>query len=93
MSQEDNAITVDANVVSNISVESRNMTYVEDIPGVAVPKPTKSKRASHRGVTKRGSLGDDDNFTPTKPFIDDDGSDNVVELTYIHRTGHPRPPN
>ena len=77
MSLEDNVITVDANVVSANSVESRNIT------GVAVPKPKKSKRASHRGVTKRGSLGDDDNFTPTKPSIDNDGSDHVVELTYI----------
>jgi hypothetical protein len=90
MSQEDNVINVDANVVSTISVESRNITNVEDIPGVAVPKPKKSKRASHRGVTKRGSLGDDDNYTPTKPSIDNDGSDNVVELTYIPQDTHDR---
>ena len=89
MSHEDNAINVNANVVSKISVESRNITNVEDIPGVAVPKPKKSKRVSHRGVTKRGSLGDDDNdYTPTKPSIDNDGSDNVVELTYIPQDTH-----
>ena len=88
MSQEDNVINVDANVVSTISVESRNITSVADIPGVAMPKPKKSKRASQRGVTKRGSLGDDDNFTPTKPSIDNDGSDNVVELTYIPQDTH-----
>ena len=88
MSQEDIAINVDANVVSTISVESRNITSVADIPGVAMPKPKKSKRASQRGVTKRRLLGDDDNFTPTKPSIDNDGSDNIVELTYIPQDTH-----
>ena len=42
MSQEDIAINVDANVVSTISVESRNITSVGDIPGVAMPKPKKT---------------------------------------------------
>ena len=88
MSHEDNAINVNANVVSKISVESRNITNVEDIPGVSVPKPKKSKWASNRGVTKRGSLGDDETFTPTKPSIDNDGSDNVVELTNIPQELH-----
>jgi hypothetical protein len=61
---------------------------VADIPGVAVPKPKKSKRASQRGETKRGPLGDDDNFTPIKPSIDNDGSDIGVELTYIPQDTH-----
>ena len=84
MSQKDNVINVDVNVVSTTSVEYRNMTNVEDIPGVAVLKPKKSKRAYNRnepGITKRGSLEDDENFTPTKPPIDNDWSDNVLELT------------
>ena len=46
---------------------------------VAVHKPKKSKRASSRGVTKRGSLVEDDTFSPPKLSIDNDGSDNVVE--------------
>ena len=34
------------------------------------------------GVTKLGSLVDNDTFNLTKPSIYNDGSDNVVELTY-----------
>ena len=45
-------------------------------------QPKKSKRASSRGVTKRGSLIDDDTNSP-KPSIDNESSDNVVEPTYI----------
>ena len=58
MSQDNTVITVDANVVSTISVESPDIPSVAEIPGVTVPKPKKSKRASQRSVTKRGSLGD-----------------------------------
>ena len=50
-------------------------------PISAVPKPKKSKRASSRGVTKRGSLVDDDTFSPPRLSIDNDGSDNVVDST------------
>jgi len=88
ISQDDNVINVDMNVVSTMSVESQNITSVADISGVAMPKPKKSKRSSQRGVTKRGSLGDDDNFTLTKPSIDNDGSDNIRELTYIPQDTH-----
>ena len=73
MSQEDNVINFDANVVPTTSVESRNITNFEDILGLRCLNQKKSKRASHRGVTKRGSQGGDDNFTPTKPSIDNDG--------------------
>ena len=52
--------------------------HVEDAPIITVPQPKKSKRASSQGVTKRGSLVDDDTFSPPKLF-DNDGSDNVVE--------------
>ena len=72
MSQDNTVITVDANVVSTISVESHDIPSVADIPGVAVPKPKKSKRASQRSATKRGSLGEDENFTSTKPPIEND---------------------
>ena len=88
MAHDDIVINVDANVVSTISVESRNISGVADIPGVVMPKPKKSKRASQRGITKRGLLGDDDNYFPTKPSIDNDGSDNIVELTYIPQDNH-----
>ena len=83
MSQEDNIINVDANVVSTISGESQNITSVADIPGVTMPKPKKTKRSSQRDVTKRGSLGDDDNLTSTKPPIDNDDSDIIGEPTNV----------
>ena len=83
MSQDNTVINVDANVVSTMSVESHNIPSVADIPGVAVPKPKKSKRASQRSVTKRGSLGDDDNLTSSKPPIDNDESDIIVEPTDV----------
>ena len=83
MSQDNTVITSDANVVSILSVESHDIPSVADIPGVAVPKPKKSKRASQRGVTKRGLLGDDDNLTSTKPPIDNDDSDIIVEPTDV----------
>ena len=45
-----------------------------------------------RGLSKRcnetESLGEDDNFIPTKPLIDNDESDNIVELTYIPQVTH-----
>jgi len=70
-------------VDTTTSTEPLNIPNVKDTPGVAVPKPKKSKRASSRGLTKRGSIVDDDIFNSTKPSIDNDGSDNVVEPTYI----------
>ena len=88
MYQEDNTINVDANVVSTMSGESQNITSVADIPGVTMPKPKKTIRSSQRGVTKRESLGDDDNFTSPNPPIDNDESDNIVELTYIPHDTH-----
>jgi len=51
----------------------------DSIPIVTVHKPKKSKRASSRGVTKRGSLVDDDTFSLPKLSIDNDGSDYVLE--------------
>jgi len=83
MSQDNTVITSDANVVSILSVESPDMPSVADIPRVAVPKPKKTKRASQRGITKRGLLGDDDNLTSTKPPIDNDDSDVLVEPTDV----------
>ena len=83
MSQEDNIINVDANVVSTMSGDSQNVISVADIPGVTMPKPKKTKRSSQRGVTKRGSPGDDDNLTSTKPPTDNDESDIIVEPTDI----------
>ena len=88
MSQEDNVINVDANVVCTMYVESQNITSVADIPGVAMHKPKKSKRVSQRGVTKRGSLGDDDNFTPTKPHWQRRFGQHCG--TNVHTTRHPR---
>ena len=41
MSQDNTVITVDANVVSTISVELPDIPSVVYIPGVAVPKPKK----------------------------------------------------
>ena len=76
-----------------MSVESHDITSVADIPGVAVPKPKKSKRASQRGVTKRGSLGDDDNLTSTKPPIDNDESDIIVEPTDVPQDAQHLAPN
>ena len=83
MSQDNTVITIDANVVPTMSVESHDIPSVADIPGVAVPKPKKSKRASLRGVTNRGLLGDDDNLTSTKRPIDNDDSDIIVEPTDV----------
>jgi hypothetical protein len=60
---------------------------------MAVPKPKKSKRASQRGVTKRGSLGDDDNLTSTKPTIDKDESDIIVEPTDVPQDAPHLAPN
>ena len=90
MSHDNTVITIDANVVSTMSVESHDIPSVADIPGVAVPKPKKSKRASQRGVTKRGLLGEDDNLTSTKPPIDNDESDIIVEPTDVPQdvSGH-----
>ena len=72
MSQDNTLITVDANVVSTISVKSPDIPNVADIPGVAAPETKKSKRASQRSVTKRGSLGEDKNVTSTKPLMNND---------------------
>ena len=57
MSQDNTVITVDANVISTMSMESHDIPSVADIPGVAVPKPKKSKRASQRSVTKCNETG------------------------------------
>ena len=46
MSQDNTVVTGDANVVSTMSMESHDIPSVANIPGVAVPKPKKSKRAS-----------------------------------------------
>ena len=62
MSHEENFLRKDANVDTTTAKEPLNTGHVEDAPFVAVPKPNKSKRASSRGVTKRGSLVDDDTF-------------------------------
>ena len=78
MSQDNTVITVDANVVSTISVELPDIPNVVEIPGVAVTKPKKTKRASQRSVTKRGSLGEDENVTSPKPPIENDDSDIIV---------------
>ena len=83
MSQDNTIITIDANVVFIMSVESHDITSVADIPGVAVPKPKTSKRASQRGATKRGLLGDDDNLNSTKPPIENDESHIIVEPTDV----------
>ena len=83
MSQDNTVSTGDANVVSIMSVESHDIPSAADIPGVTVPKPKKSKRASQRSVTKRGLLGDDDNLTSTKPPIDNDDSDIIGEPTNV----------
>jgi len=81
MSHEENFLSLDANVDTTTAVESLDTDNVEDAPIVAVHKPKKSKWASSRGVTKRGSLVDDDTFSPPSSLlsIDNDGSDNVVE--------------
>ena len=81
MSQDNTIITIDAKEVSTMSVESHDITSVADIPGVAEPK--KSKRASQRGATKRGLLGDDDNLNSTKPPIENDESHIIVEPTDV----------
>ena len=83
MSLDNTVITVDGNVVSTMSVESHDIPSVADIPGAAVPKPKKSKWASQRSVTKRGSLGEDENFTSTKPPIENDDSDIIGEQTNV----------
>ena len=46
-----------------------------------MPKLKKSKRVSSRVVTKRGSLVMNDTFSPPKLSINNEGSDNVVELS------------
>ena len=77
MSHEETLLSIDANVDTTTAMEPLDTGHVEDASIVAVPKPKKSKRASRRGVTKRGSLVDDDIFTPPELSIDNDGSDNV----------------
>ena len=75
---EDNFLGV--NVDTTTSTEPLDTGNVEDTLKVAVPKPKKSKHASSRGVTKRGSLVDDDTFKPPKLSMDNDGSDNVEDM-------------
>jgi len=79
MSHEENLRRIDANVDTTTVMEPLYTGHVEDAPIITVPQPKKSKRASSQGVTKRGSLVDDDTFSPTKLSIDNDGPDNVVE--------------
>ena len=80
MSQEEFLLGIDANVDTTTATEPFDTGHVEDAPIVAVPKAKKSKRSSSRGVTKRGSLVDDDTFSPPKLSIDNTGSDNVVVI-------------
>ena len=86
MSQEETFLNIDTNVDTTTDMEILDTDNVEDAPIVSVHKPKKSKRVSSRGVTK-GSLVDDDTFSPEKLSIDNDSSDNVVnqtlQLTYL----------
>ena len=83
MSHEETMLSIDANVDTTTAMEPLDTGHVEDAPMVAVPKPKKSKRAFSRGITKRGSLVDDDTFSPPKISIDNDSSNNVVESSDI----------
>jgi len=75
-------LSTDTNVDTTTAMEPIDTGNVEDVPFV-VPKPKKSKRVSVRGVTKRGYLVDDEILSLPTLSIDNDGSDNVVELPYI----------
>ena len=54
MSQDNTVITVDANVVSTISVELPDIPSVVDIPGVAVTKPKKNKTGFSKKCDETG---------------------------------------
>ena len=84
MSHEETSMTIDANVDTTTATEPLDTGHVEDAPIVSVPKPKKSKRASSRNVPKRGSLVDDDNFSPPKLSIA-----TIVLITWwSHQTLH-----
>jgi len=51
--------------------------------GQLMVKTNVTKRASQRSVTKRGSLGEDENLSSTKTPIDNDESDIIVEPTDV----------
>ena len=83
MLHEETSMTIDANVDTITATEPLDTGHVENAPIVAVSRPKKSKRASSRNVRKRGSLVDDDTFSPPTLSIDNDSSDNVVETSDI----------